>query len=92
MLGRAPTAGYEGSLPSPSYPAHQRTVAIIVTRYLTLVGHEVIAMSRSVTGHEAIKTLHERCETSVEATAIRYVQNSREPVVVVRSRVGAVGE
>ena len=37
-------------------------------------------------GLKAIKTLARECNTSLEATAIRYVQTSRDPVCVLRSK------
>lgn len=36
-------------------------------------------------GVAAIRELQDECQTSFEATAIRYVQTSREPVAVIRS-------
>ena len=48
------------------------------------------ALGRAGDGLEAIETLQERCETSLEATAIRYAQTSREPVAVVRTRAGTI--
>ena len=36
-------------------------------------------------GLQAIKTLQATCETSLEATAIRYAQTNRDPVAVIRS-------
>lgn len=43
------------------------------------------AARRAGDGLEAIETLQGKCETSFEATAIRYAQTSREPVAVIRS-------
>ena len=48
------------------------------------------AIGRAGDGLEAVETLQERCETSLEATAIRYAQTSRAPVAVVRSRAGTI--
>ena len=48
------------------------------------------AIGRAGDGLEAVETLQERCETSLEATAIRYAQTSRTPVAVVRSRAGTI--
>ena len=48
------------------------------------------ALGRAGDGLEAIETLQATCETSLEATAIRYAQTSREPVAVVRSRAGTI--
>ena len=45
----------------------------------------VAAAGRAGDGLETIKTLQARCETSLEATGIRYAQTSREPVAVIRS-------
>ena len=45
----------------------------------------VAAVGRAGEGIQAIETLQARCETSLEATAIRYVQTSRDPVAVIRS-------
>ena len=44
------------------------------------------AIGHTDDGLEAIETLQARCETSFEATAIRYAQTSREPVAVIRSQ------
>lgn len=41
-------------------------------------------------GLQAIMTLQETCETSLEATAIRYAQTSRDPVAVIRSGNGTI--
>ena len=41
-------------------------------------------------GLQAIMTLQETCETSLEATALRYAQTSRDPVAVIRSSNGAI--
>ena len=43
------------------------------------------AAARAGDGLQAIETLQATCETSLEATAIRYVQTSRDPVAVIRS-------
>ncbi|MYF98827.1 ImmA/IrrE family metallo-endopeptidase [Candidatus Poribacteria bacterium] len=45
----------------------------------------IAAMRSAGDGLQAIETLQEKCETSLESTAIRYVQTSRNPVVVIRS-------
>ena len=45
----------------------------------------VAAVGRAGEGIRAIETLQAKCETSLEATAIRYVQTSRDPVAVIRS-------
>lgn len=43
------------------------------------------AAARAGDGLQAIETLQATCETSLEATAIRYAQTSRDPVAVIRS-------
>lgn len=43
------------------------------------------AVRRAGEGLKAIEALHEQCETSLEATAIRYALASRDPVAVIRS-------
>ena len=48
------------------------------------------AIGRAGDGLEAVETLQAMCETSLEATAIRYAQTNREPVAVVRSRAGTI--
>ena len=48
------------------------------------------AIGRAGDGLEAIETLQARCETSLEATAIRYAQTSREPVAVIRSGASTI--
>ena len=45
---------------------------------------------RAGDGLDAIETLQGKCETSFEATAIRYAQTSREPVAVIRSESGTI--
>ncbi len=45
----------------------------------------VAAADRAGDGLQAIETLQAKCETSLEATAIRYAQTSRDPVAVIRS-------
>lgn len=41
-------------------------------------------------GLRAIETLQAACETSLEATAIRYAHTSRDPVAVIRSCAGTI--
>ena len=48
------------------------------------------AAGRAGDGLAAIETLQAKCETSLEATAIRYAQTSREPVAVMRSKGGTI--
>lgn len=48
------------------------------------------AAVRAGDGLDAIETLEAKCETSLEATAIRYAQTSREPVAVIRSESGTI--
>lgn len=48
------------------------------------------AAGRAGDGLDAIKTLQAKCETSFEATAMRYAQTSREPVAVIRSEGGTI--
>ena len=48
------------------------------------------AMSRGVDGLQAIEALQAKCETSLEATAIRYAQTHRDPVAVVRSGANTI--
>lgn len=48
------------------------------------------AAGRAGDGLDAIETLQAKCETSLEATAIRYAQTSREPVAVIRSEGGTI--
>ena len=43
------------------------------------------AAGRAGYGLQAIETLQAECETSLEATAIRYAQTSRDPVAIIRS-------
>lgn len=43
------------------------------------------AVGRAGDGLKAIKTLADDCETSLEATAIRFAQVNRDPVAVIRS-------
>lgn len=43
------------------------------------------ARGRAGDGLQAIEALQTRCETSLEATAIRYAQTSSDPVAVIRS-------
>ena len=50
----------------------------------------VAAARRAGEGLRAIETLQERCETSFEATAIRYAQTNRDPVAVIRSGTGTI--
>ena len=50
----------------------------------------VAAMRQAGDGLQAIEFLHERCETSLESTAIRYAQTSRDPVVVIRSGASTI--
>ena len=50
----------------------------------------VAAAGRSGEGLSAIETLQAKCETSLEATAIRYAQTSRDPVAVIRSGNGTI--
>ena len=45
---------------------------------------------RAGDGLQAIETLQATCETSFEATAIRYAQTSRDPVAVIRSGTGTI--
>ena len=48
------------------------------------------AAGRAGDGLQAIETLQAMCETSLEATAIRYAQTSRDPVAVIRSGAGTI--
>ena len=48
------------------------------------------AAGRAGDGLQAIKTLQATCETSLEATAIRYAQTSRDPVAIIRSGNGTI--
>ena len=48
------------------------------------------AIGRASDGLKAIETLQAMCETSLEATAIRYAQTNRAPVAIVRSRAGTI--
>ncbi|MDE0696314.1 MAG: ImmA/IrrE family metallo-endopeptidase [Boseongicola sp.] len=48
------------------------------------------AARRAGDGLEAISTLTDGCKTSLEATAIRYAQTSRDPLAVIRSRAGFI--
>ena len=48
------------------------------------------ATGRAGDGLQAIKTLQAWCETSLEATAIRYAQTSRDPVAVIRSGASTI--
>ena len=48
------------------------------------------AAGRAGDGLQAIETLQAACQTSLEATAIRYAQTSRDPVAVIRSGVGTI--
>ena len=48
------------------------------------------AAGRAGDGLKAIKTLQATCETSLEATAIRYAQTCRDPVAVIRSSADAI--
>lgn len=45
---------------------------------------------RAGDGLKAIEILKEQCEASLEATAIRYAQTSRDPVAVIRSEGGFI--
>lgn len=48
------------------------------------------AARRAGDGLKAIETLQAQCETSLEATAIRYAQTIRDPVAVIRSEGGFI--
>ncbi len=48
------------------------------------------AAGRAGDGLQAIKALQATCETSLEATAIRYAQTSRDPVAIIRSGNGTI--
>ena len=48
------------------------------------------AIGRAGDGLEAVEILQAMCETSLEATAIRYAQTNREPVAIVRSRARTI--
>ena len=48
------------------------------------------AAGRAGEGLQAIGTLQARCETSLEATAIRYAQTSRDPMAVIRSGASTI--
>ena len=48
------------------------------------------AIRRASDGLQAIEALQARCETSLEATAIRYAQTSRDPVAVIRSEASSI--
>lgn len=48
------------------------------------------AIGRAGDGLKAIETLQAKCETSLEATAIRYAQTNRAPVAIVRSRADTI--
>lgn len=48
------------------------------------------AARRAGAGLKAIETLQAQCEASLEATAIRYAQTSRDPVAVIRSEGGFI--
>lgn len=48
------------------------------------------AAGRAGDGLQAIETLQAACQTSLEATAIRYAQTSRDPVAVIRSDTGTI--
>lgn len=50
----------------------------------------VAAAGRAGDGLRAIETLQAACETSLEATAIRYAQTSGEPVAVIRSSANTI--
>lgn len=50
----------------------------------------VAAAGHAGDGLQAIETLQAKCETSLEATAIRYAQTSRDPVAVIRSGNGTI--
>lgn len=50
----------------------------------------IAAAGRAGDGLQAIEALQTMCETSLEATAIRYAHTSREPVAVIRSGAGAI--
>ncbi len=50
----------------------------------------VAAAARAGNGLQAIKTLQNRCVTSLEATAIRYAQTSLDPVAIVRSSADTI--
>ena len=48
------------------------------------------AAARAGDGLQAIEALHAECATSLESTAIRYAQTSRDPVAVIRSANGTI--
>lgn len=48
------------------------------------------AARRAGDGMNAVETLKAQCEASLEATAIRYAQTSRDPVAVIRSQGGFI--
>jgi len=50
----------------------------------------VAAAGRAGEGLRAIETLQARCQTSLEATAIRYAQTNRDPVAVIRSGASTI--
>lgn len=50
----------------------------------------VAVAGRAGDGLQAIETLQARCDTSLEATAIRYAQTNRDPVAVIRSGVSTI--
>lgn len=63
---------------------HFAATLLMPTRLFT------VAARRAGDGLEAINTLADGCRTSLEATAIRYAQTSRDPVAVIRSGASTI--
>lgn len=50
----------------------------------------IAAIGHARDGLKGIEALQAKCETSLEATAIRYAQTSRDPVAVIRSEASTI--
>ena len=78
-------AGFRNTTDRYEQEADQFAAALLMPNKLFAA-----AAGRAGDGLEAIETLQAKCETSLEATAIRYAQTSREPVAVIRSEGGTI--
>ncbi len=73
-------AGFQNNDRYETEADHFAAALLMPTRLFTT------AAKRAGEGLKAIEKLKGDCETSLEATAIRYVQTSRDPVAVIRSK------
>ena len=78
-------AGFRNTTDRYEHEADQFAAALLMPSKLF-----VVAADRAGDGLDAIETLQAKCETSLEATAIRYAQTSRELVAVIRSKGGTI--